>query len=847
MLDEALSEDASLLRSLLFLLTAALCVLAPARPVRSETGTWSTLHAGDPTLCEPMWGHTLTRDPARDRLILLGWVDYADRNDVWTFPLSGAPRWTRLAPTGGGPALLYGHSAVLDPVADRIVVFGGSPGTNEVWALSLAGPPAWTQLFPLGTPPPGRSGHSAVYDAARRRMIVFGGTYAGLNDVWALSLDGTPRWTSIAAAGTPPSTRTGHAAVVDAAGDRLIVFGGWHYAFPDASVLNDVWQLSLAGPETWTQLAPPGTPPPVRMSALVDFDAARRRMIVFGGHSWYGGPPLADTWALGLDPAPAWSAGPAGGPPATGIGAAVVDAPRDRFLTYGGLRGVSGGFSALRALPLATLDPWSLVTPTLPPGLPAARLAPNGLVDEARDRLLVLGGHDDANGFVQDFWAHDLGGSAAWQDLGATAGAPAAGGGWTAYDPVGDRLLLLFTASCDPFPYGRMDDLDALRLDPLGTWSQLAIAPSEAPVGRFESGVFVDAPRDRLLLVEGTGYSSRSPVYCWFDDVWALPLDTGVWRNLVPWSQTYQPPGRGVAALDPLRDRVLVFPAAGGAVRAFPLATDGPWQNLAWTPGPAPGPRLFYDSGRDRLLAWGAGETLWMIRARDGEAWTQLSLAGDPPRAPLQPIALDAAHDRLLVFGGSEADNGLYAITFDVATPVTLSLVRQVAEPGAVTLAWWGAGTVAGTLEAERRSADAPWRRIASLDPDGQGRYALVDRTVEPGARYGYRLVSPADGGVAAAEAWVEVPLRAVFALRGAVPNPAARGLRVAFSLPDAAPARLALFDLLGRRLAEREVSDLGAGAHTVPLGDPDLRPGVYVLRLERGGQALVARALAIR
>ena len=117
--------------------------------------------------------------------------------------------------TGTAVSDRYFHSAIYDPVRDRMVVFGGyndySGFLSEVWALSLAGTPAWTQLTPTGTPPSGRYGHSAIYDPVRDCMVVFGGYGpAGegegpLNDAWALSLAGTPAWTQLTPAGTSPS------------------------------------------------------------------------------------------------------------------------------------------------------------------------------------------------------------------------------------------------------------------------------------------------------------------------------------------------------------------------------------------------------------------------------------------------------------------------------------------------------------------------------------------------------------------------------------------------------------------------------------------------------------------
>ena len=97
-------------------------------------------------------------------------------------------------------------------------------------------------------------------------------------------------------------------------------------------------------------------------------------------------------------------------------------------------------------------------------------------------------------------------------------------------------------------------------------------------------------------------------------------------------------------------------------------------------------------------------------------------------------------------------------------------------------------------------------------------------------------------GSVAAVD---DAPGRtAAFSLAGAVPNPA-RGARLtfAFALPDGAPATLELLDVAGRRVAEREVGALGAGAHTAELA-PGRRvaPGVYLARLTRAGESRVAR-----
>jgi hypothetical protein len=92
------------------------------------------------------------------------------------------------------PGARVEHTAIYDPVRDRMVVYGNEgPGANDVWALTLSGTPLWTPLAPAGGPPPARYGHTAIYDPLRDRMVVFGGDGDGnnFNDAWALTW-GTP-------------------------------------------------------------------------------------------------------------------------------------------------------------------------------------------------------------------------------------------------------------------------------------------------------------------------------------------------------------------------------------------------------------------------------------------------------------------------------------------------------------------------------------------------------------------------------------------------------------------------------------------------------------------------------
>jgi hypothetical protein len=152
---------------------------------------------------------------------------------------------------------------IYDPVADRVIVFGGLGGPgymNDVWQLSLSGTPTWTHLAISGTPPIGRYGHSAIYDPLRLRMVVFGG-YDGasnklFNDVWALDLMSLT-WSPMTVSGTLPLSATPiardfTAMAYDAAHDRIVMHGGNRETLtPNGAFIGqtqvggDLWMLDL--------------------------------------------------------------------------------------------------------------------------------------------------------------------------------------------------------------------------------------------------------------------------------------------------------------------------------------------------------------------------------------------------------------------------------------------------------------------------------------------------------------------------------------------------------------------------------------------------------------------------
>jgi hypothetical protein len=230
--------------------------------------------------------------------------------------LGGTPQWTQLPAAGTKPSPRGDPSGAYDPSSNRLILFGGCTGADssncrtllgDTWILTnangLGGTPQWSQLATVGSVQ-SRVSQSAVYDPAANKLIVFGGSEPGCNvtnDGAILSNanglgNGSPTWNAIPATGGPP--KYNHAAAYDAANDRLIVFAGVSSSSVCGvgAVTNDVWTLigvegKFAVPR-WLRLNPSVPLPTAREGATGAYDPVSNRLIVFGGGAF------TDTWVL---------------------------------------------------------------------------------------------------------------------------------------------------------------------------------------------------------------------------------------------------------------------------------------------------------------------------------------------------------------------------------------------------------------------------------------------------------------------------------------------------------------------------------------------------------------------
>ena len=286
----------------------------------------------------------------------------------------------------------------------------------------------------------------------------------------------------------------------------------------------------------------------------------------------------------------------------------------------------------------------------------------------------------------------------------------------------------------------------------------------------------------------------------------------------------------------------LVSDGAGGAIGVWMDSGSNTWDVYAqrlngagarqWGAGGAPictaignqyAPAIAADGSGGAIFAWQDGRALVAAQGP--------TLAGSP-----------GASDQIFMARVDAAGAPLW--TSDGVVPALASLVSATAADGVARLEWFLA---AGTSVAVERSEDgASWSVRANVVADGEGRVRFTDADVSPARRYGWRLaITTPSGPVNAGEVWLDTPSGPTFALRGARPNPAGAASIVSFSLPAAAPARLEILDVAGRRVWSREVGSLGAGSHAVAT--PDLRPGVYVIRLVQGPRHATARFARVR
>jgi cysteine-rich repeat protein len=221
-----------------------------------------------------------------------------------------------------------------------------------------------------------------AYDAARGRVVLFGGHDGALDgETW--EYDGvTATWTLVTPSGSSPSARGSHAMAYDAARNRVILFGG-----SDFPLDGETWEYDGAT-ATWTQVTPSGSSPSPRYQHAMAYDASRGRVVLFGGSD--AGGLDGETWEYDGATATWTQVTPTGSSPSPRESHAMAyDAVRGRVVLFGGNDNALDGETWEYDGATAT---WTQITPI--GSTPSPRKYHAMAYDAARGRAVLFSGND---------------------------------------------------------------------------------------------------------------------------------------------------------------------------------------------------------------------------------------------------------------------------------------------------------------------------------------------------------------------------------------------------------------------------------------------------------------------
>jgi hypothetical protein len=363
-------------------------------------------------------------------LLAWGWLARPSASAAAATPAAAAPARTAASDHGSSPGdwvdrtpMLAASkhmppaaedcSAIVDTVANRLVLFGGKNDANqdlaEVWTLDLERF-AWARPEISGPAPPASEDHVAIFDPVGYRMIVHGGEN-GLtaNTTWSLDLK-TMRWRDLTDSTSP--AREDHTAIYDSRGKRMVIFGGRD----NTGTIDYVNESNLPALdldprsrtfERWRELKCGDVRAPGRSDHAAIYDPVKNRMVLFGGWDKQKHDYLDDTWAYTFadtpDSAGRWKKIKTkdSHPPARRHVVGVYDAGRNWFIVCGGF-GDEGFLNDVWAFDL-TRDVWINITPG-----PQPRLDHLAVFDPRRGQMLLYGGDAHLVRKFHDVWELDV-------------------------------------------------------------------------------------------------------------------------------------------------------------------------------------------------------------------------------------------------------------------------------------------------------------------------------------------------------------------------------------------------------------------------------------------------------
>lgn len=321
---------------------------------------------------------------------------------------------------------------------------------------------------------------------------------AGLCAALPLGLVTGPRLWAGAPSVAVPSPRFAHALAYDAARERVVLFGGTTGSVGKAAMLADTWEWDG---RRWRRVDVPGPEP--RAYAAMAFDPARKVVVLNGGRTDRN-TTLADTWEYD---GKAWTRVVEKGPIGRDHHSLVYDPVNRVLLTFGGWDGAATRDDLWRWDGKA----WLLISE----GGPASRSAYGMAWDDDRATVLLYGG-TNVDARHADLWEWD---GRRWQVLTDPYANPNRNHFTMHYDPARRRVLAFGGLDRRHQATDSMLVLHGNRFHP---WE------GDRPAPRFNHAL-VRLGSGSLALLFG-GCTRPGDDYVPLDDTWLWDGET--WRRL---------------------------------------------------------------------------------------------------------------------------------------------------------------------------------------------------------------------------------------------------------------------------------------------------------------------------
>lgn len=360
-------------------------------------------------------------------------------------------------------------------------------------------------------------------------------------------------------------------------------------------------------------------------------------------------------------------------------------------------------------------------------------------------------------------------------------------GSWTAIDPGNDLTL-----------YGSAQALNMQRSTDAGA-NWLGIAPSYGSDAVAFIAPFVVCPSNPNRLYAGTSriYRSNNQGSAWYSTNGGLKLDP-VGNPMFTLAVSATDADVAFAATAPEFARARVYRTLDGGTS---------WTEITGTLPDRYPSDLTVDSTDDSrvyITFLGFG-TSHVYRSEDrGDTW--INIGTDLPDIPASSIAVDPEYPNVLYVG---TDLGVYVSPY-------------------LGVSWYPFMQGMPVAMVNDLAVSEPNRKLrAATHGNGVFERDLLEFAVTdiPGDR---TPVTPAVG--------LQV-----------LPNPLRTGGRILFSLEEAAPVKLDLYDVNGRRVKRLLDENRGPGPVELSFPREDLARGVYFLRLATPGQTEVSRVVFLR